>query len=409
MSGLMDRFCSELLCSLFCSDLFLVFCSVLHFSLLFALHPISLLFTLLPARIPLHLALSRTLKESTAAAQHFTSRLLLQHPHCRSALNSFTAQPAEEDHHLIDLFWPGKQTPMRATLTVRMLPGWNDTRLVSKRCILLQEPAVDAARAVTSRSSHLARISAITAIYTASGSAYTGSVPDSAAASDSGSPMIIVEGQAKWLRNERDACPLVPRVAFAFVDGQDSLGLLKGLRESFEIINRPWMLSSLVGSSGCSLVSSGSINSNNNNINSSISSIINIPAIKQSQLPSIEFAPITTHPSSSKNTTAAVPPPLPPCSPSALLSDLFEAKPWSSLPFPLAYSAYRMFCGERQWPPSSEIAFAKAMKGAGFCLKDGMGSVIREDALGEAGGEAEAEAEGKRSGWYWYHVQLKSA
>ncbi len=276
-------------------------------------------------QIPLHLTLSKALKDSTSYAQHTTALQSLSTP----------AHQLTEETCFVDFKWPGKLALQRGRLVVKMLPGWSDSRLVSKRCLCLTDP-------VTQKL--LARISSITAIYSTANAE------------------IFIEGEARWQLNDREACPLCPRIMFQFLGESDgsSWELVKGLREAFEIINRPWSISTVTTAAAAN-VEMSLITTNRDQVKESGSAYVS--------------AQIT-----------------------ALLPDLFEAKPWCSLPFATAYSAYKMLCQERSVPVQEELAFCRAGKGMGFCLKDERGIVQERDLAKGIISES----------WYWYHVQLKS-
>ena len=299
---------------------------------------------------PLHLLFSKALKESTSSAQQSTSLHLLQH----STLPALR----DDDGSVVDFKWPGKLEPVRAHCSLKMMPGWRDSRLVSKRCLEFSHP-------VTGKL--FVRINSITAVYVVDGSA----------------TVVMIEGNGQWMQNDREACPLWNRIALEFVSAQaddddEFWGLVKGLREAFEIINRPWL--TLVGLNGGEARGSARGNAIAN---------ANTPQSLQSLTSQgIEFSKISTSPSSS------------PSKLTPLLTDLFQAKPFSSLPLHTSYTAYSLLCQSRGMEVAGVLEFIKAGRGGGWCLKDERGGVVKGDLQLQ-----DDSVIGK--GWYWNHVQLK--
>ena len=80
-------------------------------------------------------------------------------------------------------------------LMVRMMPGWRDSRLTSKRCIELLSVEGD----------RVARFQAISAVFL------------------DAQGWLLIEGQGGWLKNDSGVCPLIPRLRMRTVDGDDLL------------------------------------------------------------------------------------------------------------------------------------------------------------------------------------------
>lgn len=167
-----------------------------------------------PSTTPFLLSLMKARKQVQEMAQQATTQAIIS---ARTRAHLFTLNSPSECGVPVQFCWPGKKALQRATLSVEMMPGWRDTRVVSKRCICLRVQA-----------GLVARISAISLVF---------------GVSQADEMTIVVEGKGRWLLNDRNACPIIERLFVQVQDREECLSVIKGLREAFELIIKPSNLS----------------------------------------------------------------------------------------------------------------------------------------------------------------------
>lgn len=165
---------------------------------------------------PFILSLMKARKQVQEAAQQSTTQAIIT---ARTRAHSFALLSPSQQSGIavaVRFCWPGKRASQSALMGVEMMPGWRDTRVVSKRCVCLRIGTV-----------LVARLSAISLVFGIN------------QAGEQNDLMIVIEGKGKWLLNDRLACPVIDRLFLQVQDREECLAVIKGLREAFELIVKP--------------------------------------------------------------------------------------------------------------------------------------------------------------------------
>lgn len=273
---------------------------------------------------PFMLSLMKARKQIQETAQQSTTQSIIS---ARPRAHSFAQQ--KENAVAVRFCWPGKRATQSALMSVEMMPGWRDTRVVSKRCVCLRIGAV-----------LVARLSAISLVFGISQS--------------ENDLLVVIDGKGKWLLNDRQACPVVDRLFLQVQDREECLGVIRGLREAFELIIKP----------------------------------ANLP-VSAKELP---FTAITIHQATQSSTNNKL------HLHQSILQGLVHARPWSSLAWPRLYAAYQNTCQAQSLKSLSPLGFTRMVKSNGYCLRDEEGLIVPMEGISE---ESDPQT------WYWYHLALQ--
>ena len=159
-------------------------------------------------------AFQRAVRETVLLDQYNTSVFL--HTYKNEDILSYAHKSPKgifDESFSIEFKWPGSVDYKRSTLSVKMRPGWNDSRVVSKRCISLF-------REDGPKKQVFATISSITSFHLLS--------------EEEG--IIVIEGDGKYLLNDFQISPITERILIKPLHIEELKKLLLFLRDAFEII-----------------------------------------------------------------------------------------------------------------------------------------------------------------------------
>jgi hypothetical protein len=165
----------------------------------------------------------RSIRETILFDQYSTS-LFIHSSRSKGKASNFTslnqAQFLDESFS-IEYKWPGMTEFERCCFSIQMKNGWKDSRIVSKRCILLWNQSKKLVKTI------FAKIASISSIHLLS----------------QDDTILVIEGEAKFLQNNSQVVPVVERVQIKPLDLADLKRLILFIRDSFEIIfPRPGIL-----------------------------------------------------------------------------------------------------------------------------------------------------------------------
>ena len=244
----------------------------------------------------------------------------------------------------VEFKWSGATEFQRCDLSIKMKPGWKDSRVVSKRCISLS-------REDDLKKQSFASISSITSLHLLSESEGT----------------FVLEGDGKYLLNDPQIAPITERILMKPLQIDELKKLLLFLRDAFEII-------------------------------------LPRPNIFDESESNVQFQRISTEDSEKEKNgkggsfSASSQP--------FILSSLIQSKPWNQLPWNDLYTFYKLKNFKNQC--LSSLEFTRKFKEFGFCLKSVNGSVVTSPELQRISEENKAEEELKAlfAQMYWHHIAL---
>lgn len=277
---------------------------------------------------------SRAVRESILLDQYNTSLFLhtyrsddiLSYAH-KSSIGIF------DDSFSIEYKWPGNVEFQRCTLSVRMKPGWKDSRVVSKRCISFS-------KGDESHKQTIATISPLTSFHLLSET----------------EGLVVLEGEGRYQLNDQRIAPLAERLIVKPLQAEELKRFLLFLRDAFEVI-------------------------------------LPRPIISDEAETSINFQKISIENSDGKMMKPE----------NESLALLVESKPWNRLAWNDLYSYYKL----KNYKSAclSPIDFTVKFKSFGFCLKSGIGSVVRTQEL-ESLAKDEESSRKQLETMYWHHLAL---
>lgn len=293
-------------------------------------------------------AFQRAVREAVLLNQYNTSVFL--HTYKNDEILSYAHKSPTgifDEYFLVDFKWPGSIDYQRCTLSIKMKPGWNDSRVVSKRCIsLFQEDG--------SKKLVFATISSVTSFHFLS--------------EDEGT--FLIEGDGKYLLNDSQKAPVAERILLKPLQIDELKKMLLFLRDAFEVI-------------------------------------LPRPKIFDESESNMQFQRISAEESEKDKDkqgkgglNAMIPFPF-------TLPSLVHSKPWNQLAWNDLYSYYKLKNFKNQFLDSME--FTLKFKEFGFCLKSSLNSsVITVQELQRISDEhkSDEELKGLFTQMYWHHISL---
>lgn len=158
---------------------------------------------------------NRAIRESILLDQYNTSIFL--HTYRSNDILSFAAQKSSkgifDESFSIEYKWPGNIDFQRCNLSIKMKPGWKDSRVVSKRCISF-------CKGEGPQKNTIATISPLNSFHLLS--EFEGTV--------------ILEGEGKYQLNDQYVAPIAERIVVKPLQIEELKRLILFLRDTFEVI-----------------------------------------------------------------------------------------------------------------------------------------------------------------------------
>ena len=264
---------------------------------------------------------------------------------------------AFDESFSIEYKWPGFVDFQRCNLGVQMKAGWGDSRVVSKRCLCLWQE-------VNSIKKPIAMISSVTSFHLLSQAEVT----------------VIIEGDAKYLKNDSQIAPLTDRVLIKPLQPAELKRLLLFLRDTFEVLlPRPKIYESPDNIDHCGIK-------------------FQTVTMSSSSGDKTKIVKTATETENLFNRDELV--------------NLVKSKPWNQLAWSDLYTFYKL--NSTKFPLLSPNDFTVKFKSIGYCLKSTLtGNVLQihelEDLLKSNGAElAEFDCIAALTPLYWHHIEINN-